>query len=442
MDGAYQQLSKLSGVHLAHLNGAAFDKSFKSTVDLSRFLKECGVNLRAKLTPPTPDRSFFVKKQEKPPPVHPTEIRTSISPSSAVELNTTSALANYATEAARHQDHEVTLDLAGHQRTGHHNRQTVHEVRLAVGKHVRPDVGQIPTEQREVYLETVLNPHKTVRVALSLQFFDVERFQTVFQHEASLLVLVELPHRNRLHVKIAALVIEVRGKVRKPLSPRDKDTRALLKNSWASRAASMFLLQKCRQDRSSGYPVQERVHSSKRPPLVLFFEFGDVSNVGAEIQLQRGAQQEPLIVSHLFVTLGDPAFIEFRLFEVLIELFDPGLSRGFRRGLVIEPNNLVEVEVVTVGERERDIATLDKLFIKELVLIWVPPEVVTGAQCTSLKQSPVESLYLYIRGRNLYLHANAEAPSKSQPKAIGSEDDDVPVLKQKTLLPRRENRSC
>nr|CAD7573681.1 unnamed protein product [Timema californicum] len=37
--------------------------------------------------------------QEKPPPVHPTEIRSSISPSSAVELNKTSALANYATEA-------------------------------------------------------------------------------------------------------------------------------------------------------------------------------------------------------------------------------------------------------------------------------------------------------------------------------------------------------
>nr|CAD7567497.1 unnamed protein product [Timema californicum] len=35
---------------------------------------------------------------EKTRPVHPTEIRTSISPSSAVELNTTSALANYATE--------------------------------------------------------------------------------------------------------------------------------------------------------------------------------------------------------------------------------------------------------------------------------------------------------------------------------------------------------
>nr|CAD7393267.1 unnamed protein product [Timema cristinae] len=37
--------------------------------------------------------------REKPPPVHPTEIRTSISPSSAVEINMTSALANYATEA-------------------------------------------------------------------------------------------------------------------------------------------------------------------------------------------------------------------------------------------------------------------------------------------------------------------------------------------------------
>nr|CAD7257700.1 unnamed protein product [Timema shepardi] len=43
--------------------------------------------------------TLLLDLQEKPPPVHPTEIRTSISPSSAVELNTTSALANYATEA-------------------------------------------------------------------------------------------------------------------------------------------------------------------------------------------------------------------------------------------------------------------------------------------------------------------------------------------------------
>nr|CAD7576609.1 unnamed protein product [Timema californicum] len=45
------------------------------------------------------DGEIEVRISEKPPPVHPTEIRTSISPSSAVELNTTSVLANYATEA-------------------------------------------------------------------------------------------------------------------------------------------------------------------------------------------------------------------------------------------------------------------------------------------------------------------------------------------------------
>nr|CAD7575388.1 unnamed protein product [Timema californicum] len=39
--------------------------------------------------------------EEKPPPVHPTEIQTSIPPSLAVGLNTTSALANYATEAGK-----------------------------------------------------------------------------------------------------------------------------------------------------------------------------------------------------------------------------------------------------------------------------------------------------------------------------------------------------
>nr|CAD7260206.1 unnamed protein product [Timema shepardi] len=43
--------------------------------------------------------SSIHRLEEKPPSVHLTEIRTSISPSSAVELNSTSALANYATEA-------------------------------------------------------------------------------------------------------------------------------------------------------------------------------------------------------------------------------------------------------------------------------------------------------------------------------------------------------
>nr|CAD7200187.1 unnamed protein product [Timema douglasi] len=63
--------------------------------------------------------------QEKPPPVHPTEIKTLISPSSAVELNTTSALANYATEAGTprpessharrlrvHHGHQVSSEVA------------------------------------------------------------------------------------------------------------------------------------------------------------------------------------------------------------------------------------------------------------------------------------------------------------------------------------------
>nr|CAD7264129.1 unnamed protein product [Timema shepardi] len=48
-----------------------------------------------------PDKPVLI--HEKPPPVQPTEIRTSISPSSAVKLNTTSALANYATEADFHR---------------------------------------------------------------------------------------------------------------------------------------------------------------------------------------------------------------------------------------------------------------------------------------------------------------------------------------------------
>nr|CAD7257702.1 unnamed protein product [Timema shepardi] len=43
--------------------------------------------------------TFWLSEYLVFPLVHPTEIRTSISPSSAVELNTTSALANYATEA-------------------------------------------------------------------------------------------------------------------------------------------------------------------------------------------------------------------------------------------------------------------------------------------------------------------------------------------------------
>nr|CAD7574570.1 unnamed protein product [Timema californicum] len=42
--------------------------------------------------------AYYPREHTPLPPVHPIEIRTSISPSSAVELNTTSASANYATE--------------------------------------------------------------------------------------------------------------------------------------------------------------------------------------------------------------------------------------------------------------------------------------------------------------------------------------------------------
>nr|CAD7571379.1 unnamed protein product [Timema californicum] len=62
---------------------------------------------RPRMTWPLPKKRLArsihgdLENREKPPPVNQTEIRTSISPSSAVELNTTSALANYATEEAR-----------------------------------------------------------------------------------------------------------------------------------------------------------------------------------------------------------------------------------------------------------------------------------------------------------------------------------------------------
>nr|CAD7576543.1 unnamed protein product [Timema californicum] len=57
-----------------------------------------GSNLPLKRRGPGKGFQTYFNWQGKPPPVHPSEIRTLISPSSAVELNTTSALANYATE--------------------------------------------------------------------------------------------------------------------------------------------------------------------------------------------------------------------------------------------------------------------------------------------------------------------------------------------------------
>nr|CAD7265083.1 unnamed protein product [Timema shepardi] len=61
---------------------------------------------------------------EKPPPVHPTEIRTSISPSSAIELNTTSALVNYATEAAK-------TNKYGYKRNGSLNQTSLYSIEFS-----------------------------------------------------------------------------------------------------------------------------------------------------------------------------------------------------------------------------------------------------------------------------------------------------------------------
>nr|CAD7397587.1 unnamed protein product [Timema cristinae] len=60
----------------------------------------------------------------KTTPVNPTEIRTSISPSTAVELNTTSALANYATEAGRSRE-LIVFERPKLVSTGQHLRLTL-----------------------------------------------------------------------------------------------------------------------------------------------------------------------------------------------------------------------------------------------------------------------------------------------------------------------------
>nr|CAD7578615.1 unnamed protein product [Timema californicum] len=73
-----------------------------------------------------------------PPPVHPTKIQTSISPSSAVELNTTSALANYTTEAGSIR----RFEKQGHQDTSiHFNISVFSPVKLSKV----PSVGIYPS---------------------------------------------------------------------------------------------------------------------------------------------------------------------------------------------------------------------------------------------------------------------------------------------------------
>nr|CAD7257110.1 unnamed protein product [Timema shepardi] len=86
----YQGISKIKGLQERLTRMSAIVNQLKKD-------KESSVSevqkLQADMT------ASILKIKEKPPLVHPNEIRTSISPFSAVELNTTSALADYATES-------------------------------------------------------------------------------------------------------------------------------------------------------------------------------------------------------------------------------------------------------------------------------------------------------------------------------------------------------
>nr|CAD7567594.1 unnamed protein product [Timema californicum] len=62
--------------------------------------------------------------------IHPTEIRTSISPSSVVEINTTSVLTNYATEAGNCSSRNKVDPKKGHQQSGTHRQRVKRKPRV------------------------------------------------------------------------------------------------------------------------------------------------------------------------------------------------------------------------------------------------------------------------------------------------------------------------
>ncbi|CAG2058409.1 unnamed protein product [Timema podura] len=89
-DSAWQELEEIFG----HSDREPTLHDLRNMKYLERCIQE---SLR--LFPSAP--AIGRKLQEDLHLVHPTKIRTLISPSSAIELNTTSALANYATEAGK-----------------------------------------------------------------------------------------------------------------------------------------------------------------------------------------------------------------------------------------------------------------------------------------------------------------------------------------------------
>nr|CAD7573018.1 unnamed protein product [Timema californicum] len=97
--------------------------------------------------------------------VHPTEIRTSISPSSAVELNTTSALANYATEAVHIRVAQTGSKISlgggrGEEETSELNLKIIHLGSLVTGP-------MIPGAVPELTIVTTYIPEQVLVVLSS-----------------------------------------------------------------------------------------------------------------------------------------------------------------------------------------------------------------------------------------------------------------------------------
>nr|CAD7428984.1 unnamed protein product [Timema monikensis] len=98
-----QMIPPLGGLRLEevllHFPGGRVENLYKSHT-LSTFSRDYKADVSIVVSPVycKSEAIDHAATKEKPPPVHPTEIRTSISPSSAVELNTR-ALANHAIEA-------------------------------------------------------------------------------------------------------------------------------------------------------------------------------------------------------------------------------------------------------------------------------------------------------------------------------------------------------
>nr|CAD7575031.1 unnamed protein product [Timema californicum] len=139
--------------------------------------------------------------KEKPPPVPPTEIRTLISPSSAVELNTTSALANYATEAVcpppktsllwvMWAGNELYPPLSGEMTENHLDKPpTVYPIRIQV----QPDLSVIG---RLVCGESGVLDHAATEAAITMapRFSDFIEVTPHCRHETNFKLNYKLCH--------------------------------------------------------------------------------------------------------------------------------------------------------------------------------------------------------------------------------------------------------